>query len=475
LKPVLAWIKANLLIVIFSLVILAVLPAAYFVSSAWGNSVRKEQADKAGKELSRIKGAMVDYSIPAYEAGAQPVSFKSEPNARITEWFKARREELAKQAGEIFTRAVEFNQGKGPDAAAVWRTEHRPLIPGLFPKPAPDQAQPLIYAFEDSILGKRGSVTPYQQLLDSIGAGQRADVLRLSEIITDLRNREAEKITVQKRELTPAEHADLEKQLTERRLAEYQNHARTFSVYASKDIFPTDTRAGVSIATGDSLLPAELNPDRLFLYQWDLWVLSDLLGAVRVANAGPDGRPLPVEQSVVKRILSIGLADPEGIIQNNDAMPDAFAAAPAAPATPGLVPLDPTRSITGRGSGPNNTVYDVRRGSITAIVASDRVPEFLSAIERTNFMTVTGLEVSTVNIWEDLKEGYYYGTEHVVQVKVEIESVWLRAWMAPLVPDGIKSLLQFPDAPPPPEGADPAASGGAAPMAPPGRGGKGRG
>jgi hypothetical protein len=498
-----AWIKGNVLIVIFIAIILAVLPASYVMSAAWGASIRNDQANKAGEKLKAVNGASVDYSIPQYDPSAQAVTFKAAPNAALTKWFKEEREKFATAAGAIVKKAEDFNKGVGEDAKAVGRREHRPIVDGLFPGasaqaeaqlkaeaggdekwnelPEDDRkariasrakqlVQDKLYEAEDAFLGRRGRPNPYQSLLNEIGAGGPTDPIRLLDEVNGLRTNEIQKIGV-KRELTQKEAEDLLKLLQERRLGAYQARARDVSVYATMSIYPTNDKLGSAVRL-DSFEAAEVDPYYFFAYQWDLWLLSDMLSAVRLANTGPNGERLPVEQAVVKRILSITMQEPKGYFENvNDTYGGGFeqVAQPTA-SVPGMVPTDPKFSITGRGMGSWNTVYDLRHSTMTCVVSSARLGEFLDAIERTNFMTVTGLEVSGVNVWSDLREGYYYGPEHVVKVKVDIESVWLRSWMTAYMPDRVKTVLGI-------GGGDGAAAPAApvAPMAPSTPKGGGRG
>jgi hypothetical protein len=471
-KSFLAWLKSNIAIVGCLLVIVVVLPTSYFVSRAWGESIRREHEEKVGRELSRVTGARVDYVLPSYDPAAPALTFKAEPNARLTEWFKRERERLDSAAKDLLRRAVDFNRGVGPEASAVYRSEHRPLVEGLFGDAglariamdvrANDPARwegmtpeerfrlvrdrrieleqsSLLYEMEDRLLGKRGYPDPYRKILDSIRAGGRADPVRVLQVVREIETREVERVTPgRKRELTAKEKADLAKMLTERRLGEYQARAREISVYAGPEIFPRDNKEGVSIAY-DPLDPRERNPAQMFLFQWDLWVLSDLLTSVRVANSTPDGRPTSVDQSPVKRIISVRLQPPEGLYESDDP----YAQAPQEPTSsvPGMLPQDFSKSFTGRRSGPWNKIYDLRYAKITAIVASARLGDFLAAIERTNFMTVTGLSVKSIDPFGELKDGYFHGMDHLVEATIDVESAWLREWTVPHMPDEIKGLL----------------------------------
>ncbi|MEY3230477.1 MAG: hypothetical protein RL689_566 [Planctomycetota bacterium] len=529
-KNVLDWIKSNLLVVIFSVVTLLVLPLSYFFSMKMrvdGLEERKKQATAAYDAASRLE---VSYSLPAKDASGNPIEVKGPPNTKLTDWFAERRKAIQQSIGGISRIADDFNQGRGADAAAVGRSEFKPFVDGLFPsvsasiereamiargtavvdampeeqraeelkavsldelrlakgkeefeklddkakadaakaiaERARDLEQQKIEQMEDALLGKRGKTNPYQDLLAASGAGSPADIVRVAEALRDMNTREIEKITAGKRPLTNEEQAALAKQLAERRLAEYQAAAKGFSFYATMESLPRDRNAR-SIPRG-RILPDQLNPSEMFLHQWDFWVLQDVLAAARLANT-VDGRVIDVERGVVKRIDSIALADPEGLYASSEESSDgSMQAAPApAEAAPGTVPLDFGRSVTGRANSPNNSLYDVRRVTLAAVVNSARLSEFLDAITKVNLMTVTSMDVQAVDVWQDLKEGYYYGNDHVVRVTLEIESLWLRSWMTAYMPADILGALT----------SAPSADGAASPGAAPGfdGGGKGRG
>lgn len=492
-KPVLAWIKSNLLIVVFLAIIVIVLPGAYFGSSAWGGSIRSAQEKAAGDALSKVNAGKVDYAIPQYDPASPALVVKAEPNTARTAWFKQKREEFAAAAGAISQKAADFNRGVGADAAAVGRTEHLPIVEGLFPGaeqaaeaelrkergedawgtlPEEDRRglvasrakamiQDKLYEAEEAFLGKRGRPNPYQKLLDGIRAGGPVDAIRLVEDIKAMETSEIQKIG-QRRDLTADERARVSKLLEERRLGGVQARAKDVSVFATLECLPTDDKKGSAVRL-DSFVPEEIRPYNFFVYQWDLWLLSDMFSAVGLANRGADGRLTSVDQSTVKRIVSMELTEPKGLFEGGTIDPSLGMQAPVpTAAVPGMVPTDPTFGLTARGMGEWNTFYDLRNSAMTCIVASRRLPDFFSAIERTNFMTVTSIDVSEVNAWEELKQGYYYGADHVVKVRVEIESVWLRSWMTKFMPLDVQGVLKVPGAP----AADPAAAGTAAAPAP---------
>lgn len=476
-KPFIAWLKSNWLIAALVAAILVIIPGSYFGSQMWGESIRAKQEKAAAAELQKVQAAKIDYAIPSYDPKIQAVSHKSEPNKVLTDWFAQKRAELKGEAEGVLKRAVDFNKGVGPDAASVFRSEHTPIVPNLFPDgvakatkeirdqmgaeafdaKTPEEKAKLIAgrrkeiekvgmdAFEDAILGKRAK-NPYLVVLESARAGDRIDPVRLNETISDLRTREIEKITANKRELTVDEAATLNKTLADRRLAEMLGHARNISVYAGMDCLPNGTNDGVSIVSG-RIYDIDLN--WYFLNQWDLWVLEDIFSTIRLANSTPDGTLVGVDQGVVKRVESIVLKQTQGVANDKDQQRRDDLAATGQSTDPaalvlGTIPLDFTVSHTGRSMGTWNKLYDVRRAEITVVVASDRLQDYLQAITRTNFMTVTDLDLTEVDTWNDMRLGYFYGPQHVVRARIGIESIWLREWTQHYMPTDIRGMLGAP-------------------------------
>lgn len=482
-KNILAWVKDNLLIVIFSAVILLVLPGAFIGSSMWRSSTLDKQKKIGETEFNSVKNLAVTYTLPNFKPGTEPITVSSEPNQKLTEWFQAQKTRLVAASSTIVDRVAAFNKGTGPDAAAVQRSEFTPLVSGFFPDPKADETTDMLNAMEDALLGKKGKQNPYEQILTSARAGKPADAVKVADVLRDLVQRETEKITAAKRALTEEEQKTVNKLLAERRLNEYRAHASTISVYATIDSLPKDPKSS-AIARG-RIDPDMLTVPFMFVYQWDLWAIQDIFAAVRLANTDASGKPTELPRSVVKRIDSITLSAPTGLFAPT-AEPGAGgtteAPVPVTSSVPGMVPTDPRISVTGRFSGTGNDMYDLRTARISAVVSAARINEFLDAIARTNLMSVLDVDVTNLDPWADLKDGYYYGDEGVVRAEVTIETVWLRSWMKDVMPKQVRAAMGIvepgtdgsapaPEAAPvaaPPPSSEPAPRGRMRNVAPPG-------
>ncbi len=502
-KPFLAWVKKNLLVVICSAIVLIVIPSAFFVSSTWGKKIRTEQEQRATKDFNKVKGAgsaALKVEVPFPDAAAIEVS--GPPNSKLISHLKNISDQVQAQVSAVTKDGEAFNKGAGPLAHAVGRDEHTPFVEGLFPGPDPaaieaelkqqqgeqvwvalpedrrlqaieqrrrDTQAPKMREMEDALLAKNSRPNRYQTLLDRVKAGTPPDVAAVAQMLQVQSEKEQERIAGGKRQLTPEETQRLRESLSEYRLGLYQQRARTFSVYASMAGLPVASEGwrGVPTEAIIKAKPSLVNDSEFFVWQWDYWVLSDVFSAVALVNRDKEGRPTDVERSVVKRISRLSLEQPKGYVPAdapaNDAPVDPNAAPTAGTPPASIPPLDPSVSITGRTSSPSNGSYDVRIVDLEVVVSSARLPEFLSAISRANFMTVIGLRLDDVNVYQDLAQGYSYGPEHVVRATLKIETIWLRSWLAPMMPPVVKKGFGVatdpaaasggtpaPDAPPPP-------------------------
>ncbi|MFK7788783.1 MAG: hypothetical protein AB8C95_04715 [Phycisphaeraceae bacterium] len=233
-------------------------------------------------------------------------------------------------------------------------------------------------------------------------------------------------------------------------------------------------------------------PDQLWEGQVQLWVMRDIMIAINQTNrvgqkvkvVGPDGvireQSANVTNSPIKRLLElktltgyVGLhntgAALGGVVEDTGfgASPvlggGAFAGpgdAGSAPGTntPSVYPTVPTELIgalspkqtsdraaehfgitpTGRIS---NSVFDVRHTQLVIDIEATELPAFLESLRQTNFMTVIKSEITDLDEYELLKEGYVYGHNDVVRASLVIESLWFRNWTEEFMPKIVKEKL----------------------------------
>ena len=253
----------------------------------------------------------------------------------------------------------------------------------------------------------------------------------------------------------------LREALREKRLQIYADRAANVSFYGDMGALGLPTSAAEA---GSATSPNFSS--RLFLWQWRTWIVDDILQALAAAN-----KPYrSVVDSPVKRLVSINVAEEALPAPAAPGAPGAEGAAPAeaAPAAPPVIPpidakaavsYDFRRSFTGRSS---NSLYDVRRATVNLVVATTMLPEVLDAIARQNFMTVVSVAVRPADAFAAVDDGYLYGAAPVSDVRLVIESIWLREWTGKLMPAELQAIKgtngRTTEDPPPAAPADPAAA-----------------
>lgn len=459
-KGVLLWAKQNLIIVICCAVIVLVVPGAIVGAGMWNAAIRTKQEKQANDLQKQVDGVPVSHTIPAIFPNQQPVEQRAEPNAKRTEWFKEWRERVKAEADQVVSATEVFN-----------RREHKPFIEGLFPAPASKaDAQYKTVEFVEALVGRAGRAGVYQQLLDSINAKGPADSEKLVAELRDIFTRERERVVGDNanRQLTTEEQADIRKKLLARRIGAYQAHAQSASVYAELSALPlesTSTRGSSAAGSrGTAMIPRTVpaqppSLEECFAWQADYWFINDILHGVKLANTDASGRLLTIDASPVKRILDLEIAD-----AGYTATPSADAAAAGGvpvPAATGVIAPNYNASVTGRTPSQQNGLYDVRQARLRVVVSSSKLPAVFDGIAKANLLTVTGLQLDDVDVWNDLENGYYYGDEHVLIATIELEGLYLRTWTEQYMPTGVKAALGIavPN--------DPNAGGAPAPAPPP--------
>lgn len=472
-KKVLAWIKAHLVPVVSVVLILVLLPVGFVVSTGWGKGIREARQEDAGSALSRIRSQeSVTYTIPPILPGEEAIEQRAAPNTARTAWFQSLAESRQAEATRVVEETVAFN-----------RRDRDVLVDGLFPEPASArQRQVKSLELAERVIGTDTKRSVYLELLESISAGPPADAQRAAQLISDFRDRELERHQSEtgRSELDPAEAEELQSALTDRRIGEYQRVARSRSVYATPEVIHarTATRTGSTgrptpggRPTGGSAggtgawvtLPAEVPDqppeiDEVFGWQFDYWVVEDILGAIDAANTQAGVRA-DVTTAAVKRIedlrvsplINAATSDPSPRGSRNDfndfGDPSMGGGGGGSDPAAAIIEPDPMASVTGRSE--SNGLYDRRTARLTAIVASEQLDELLRALAATNFISVLEMDLAEVNAWEHLEEGYFYGSDHVLRVTLELECLYLREWTVPFMPKPIREALGIPDDPAP--------------------------
>ncbi len=444
------WLKSNILIVVFCVLIIVLPPAGFVGSSMWNAKIKKTVEEKlSSKKRSVDSVARVRYTLPPIAPDEQPFELTRPPNAVVTAFFAEQRAERQEMIESVVRHAVSFNK----------KEDREVLLPGLFPGLDDEREERRrVKEMARLIAGDDETPSVYDGLFESINAGEPLKPEDVARRVVD-----AYRAALDRqgggdlRSLPPEEQDAIRKQMKAQRLSIYARRAGELSVYGS-----TEALYGADPET-ESVIFEEVpegshDVTEAFIWQMDYWFVQDLLRAVRLANTTEDGLMTEIPISPVKRIVSIRLDKIEIPEEAEDDKAGSSSGArggrggtrgllarPMPTARPGAgggsAPDEP--SYTGRSPSDENGVYQVRRGRITLIAASDRLVRVLEAISRENFMTVIGVKLNDVDRWADLREGYFYGPDHVVRAEIEVESSWLDFWLADVVPDRVASAWKI--------------------------------
>lgn len=459
-NKILGFIKSNLVIVISVVLILAVLPVGYVFSSKWNKQVHTQASDAYNKEKRALtsKGS-ITYSLPAVLDGEEDLSESRAPNAAVTRFYVQAKAQREGQVQDVVERGTAFNRG-----------DHVELVEGILPA-ASDQATlaRLARAMGETIAGTNTGPSAYQRKLQRLNAGSPPSSDVLAETLDRVKIEDTQRYENSNADgkMTAAQQEQLGKDLVSRRLAEYIGRAKSLTFYCSPSAFvngepnrtATATSDGYSVVPSFSWPPSKIDEATVYNWLWDFWVISDVLDAAALANRDPQTGAMAVPDAPVKRIESIRVSAldlPEDDAGSSDDVIDddrgfgtmrrdnrdrSYSSGGGGSDDASKAPQG---TVTGREGGGADSAYDIRTVDLVAVVSSQDLPRFIDAIGKTNYMTVTDLDLSEVDVWADLQQGYYYGEDHVVRVSMSIESVWLRSWLTPLMPDKIKTALGVP-------------------------------
>ena len=433
------WIKAHWVIVASLAVMLIAPPAMIYFAQRMSSSLTADVQKAVDADTKAIgptgSDRKVTYSIPSPIVGGPPTEFTGAPNQNYIEFFKDKRLKQVEALSRITTVAIAFNKG-----------QRRPLVEGVFPdsetaKIKRVEFQTAYVKTAIPALFKRLKIGP------NIPPAELAAQLsqKKIEVLARLTGQGADKLTADS--AIPEEVSKVYfEEMKKNRINLTRQHAASQSMYV------------VEPELAFSLPPENAEPpDMVTLYdqQWQHWIREDIINAAVLASSGAESEGIP--GAVVKRIerLRVGGMPAGASAEGGPAIADPRAA----------VPMDKTASLSGRISGPGtgNGYYDIRIAWVTVVISQRTLPRFVDALAATNFMTVLDMDLDEINVFDDLKVGFYYGDEPVVRATFQIETVWLREWLKPYMPRQIRQEFGVPEDPVP----DPAAPAEGEPAAPP--------
>ena len=382
-------------------------------------------------------------------------------NAKLIEELTKHQEALAADAQGIYQSAVDRNRA-GRSVSGKLAT--------YLPKPKSenlrnvdllrDNALPELVIQRDALMTsimKMAGPSKSEEALDRV---QRAETEHLTGVL----------MKKQRSEVTdPKELAELNARLVDTRLALITENAAGIEVYLRPGaIFWRDKLAPAKDGEATAAPAVEFALAQLFQFQWDMWVVEDVLKAIRQVNSKTDASgkqtPLGVVQAPVKCINRLLVTPIPGLVPADaasGATPDASAEAPAGEAIDPKADLAPDFAVSLNGLR-TNQLFDVRDATLVVVCETSAIPKLVNALSAQNFITVTGLSLVPADTFAAARQGYAFGSQPCSEVTLKLQSVWLRDWTTESMPKGMMAAIKTAGKPAPPEAgasAAPAAGG----------------
>jgi hypothetical protein len=420
-KRILGLIKKNLIIVVSVVIALASFPTLYILSSGWEKKVRTEVEQKVSSDLRELNQINVNYQAPSLDPTAPAVEFSGVPNEPTSLAIQKYLASLAQESKRLNELALRWNN---PD--------RQPLVDGLFPEPSEAQRQ--------TKLQEMARIWPdeVRDLLRQAGAGMPPDP---EQVFEQLQARlTAERLRLlgvsagEDAVLSPEASKEIQAALGAERLEIYRSRADQLHFYASDDALAGVVRWDETRGAP----PLELEWE----WQHEYWVFQDTIHALTVANTDQAGQLASLIDGPIKRVERVA-------VQPWDLESISTATTPPPPTVSltGQIPQDYEVSPTGRTAWPTgqNPLYDIRYVDLVLVVDSSRIAQVVDAFPRAGLMTVVSMSIESYDPQPDLQEGFFYGPGNLVRLRMRVETLWMRQWMAPMMPATVRAALGVPD------------------------------
>ncbi len=120
------WVKANWLIIVLGVVALTALPTMYFFATKMNKEQRAKLDREVQADIKDVSASKVTYSVPdVKKPEAKAFEITTDVNEILTKRYADARTAIKEESALIGAEARKFNEGA-----------RKPLIDGIFPKPA---------------------------------------------------------------------------------------------------------------------------------------------------------------------------------------------------------------------------------------------------------------------------------------------------------------------------------------------------
>lgn len=439
-KVVLAWARSNPMTVGALVVAVVAMVWLLFVHSDGVRFVQQlSQRDQQIKRIESLRRTVV--RIPPAKPDDPERQLRIAVNPAAIDQLDRVYRRMNQEYTEIFRLATQLN-----------RQNHMPMLEGLFPESAdaskPFEARIRYRALMEGMVNGRLDEPGYPRLR----AGPPPTAQDIREV---LRQAEASFLTnelffppeTNTDRLTGQQTQRLD-EFTQRWLTKYLlDHARKIHVYTENQITSPDFPLDVGAWSSKVLQP---RMSELWEGQMGLWIQQDIIEAIARTNRVDDPKSnvvnAPVKRLIAIRIVPEGMGvrdtrPPERVVRLGDSAGGGDKSQPMADQVSDLqLPDDFAYSPTGRRS---NMAYDVRHVRVSLIIDVQQMPRFFDHLRQVNFMTVLMLDVTGVDEYEAMHQGYVYGSGDSVRLDMIIETIWLRDWTSRYMPEAVRHALSM--------------------------------
>jgi hypothetical protein len=459
-------VKKNLVAVIALALAIIGVPVLIYFSMQWNASVRETLKTETSRAMSTLNNTRLDLTVPGVGAGGGSWQAQVTPSESRIEGVVRARQRVKELSEGVRKEYVERNKrdflaGEGEKELLV---DGESDADRLFPEPPNASASVRLRtemmrrypeAHEAMLERYRVSGPPARERINAqlvaLSESLRADALAGGTDTT----------------LTEEQQAEIRRELGERRLGFYRDHAATVGLFGSMDAF---TRVVELDPNVDEIIDLE----RAWEWQHVTWVHRDVLAALLEAG----GDETNVIRSPVKRLLELTV-DQQDVARGGSAggftggrggragrstpEPNTGGGAEASGDLSQPIPPDYSVSLTGHAGWPTrpNPLYDVRMVQLQLVADGNRLGEIIDAINSTNLMTVVDLDFTEYDVSSDRQAGYFYSDSPrgLVLLTLDVETLWLREWTKEYMPPTVRERLGIPADPEAAED-DVAAAGG---------------
>ncbi len=486
-KEIVAWMKLNPLTVISIAVIVLALGFIGYIRLWEAPAFEKEVAARQQdiNKLQQYQNQTI--TVPPENADDPPeVRRGITINQNTVKVLNEIYANLNGQSDQVLAAAVEIN-----------RQGHQVLVDGLFPNTPDSLALRARAHYRDALPTLLGSAQRARRLREATastvedGTGLQLPYLNAGlppqtdaiQLALDQKVDEA----ASSGDLTAMTDKQREDLLAEQRVLlmnQLIQQAGTINIYADPNLgdatnpnpdFPLQVAA---------LGQTEASPtaDELWEGQLQLWILQDIVKAIALANDvantrdhGTDDKGQPIPSSVlnapVKRLLElevlpgyVGLHTVGGVGTLTGTTTTRTAAAVPRPRTGGTANTNgtalygppagglttPPRETTladnfmfGPTGRSSNGIFDVRHARLVVFADYQMLPEFFNALSKVNLMTILDARYTDLDEYgtDGIGSLYLYGSGDIVRAEFIIETLWLREWTAPLMPEKVKQYV----------------------------------